>query len=495
MLENIDLCREISKAAYRRQKAELDLKWGGLQRRARTLGIPVLIVFEGWGASGKGTLINQLILPLDPRGFNVYSMLPPNEEEQRHPFLWRFWIRTPARGRIAVCDRSWYRRVTNDRVDGTVDDTDLRQAVDDINSFERQLADDGTVIVKFLLHISKREQKRRFAKLQDDPATAWRVTKDDLRRHRQYRKYLAAFEDMLAQTDTECAPWTVVEAHDHRFATLKVFKTCLAAVERRVTALEDTARRRSRRSEPPATEEVGNSILDRVDLTLAMEEEEYRRKLKVRQNALRELEYRMYRNRVPAVIAFEGWDAAGKGGCIKRLAENLDPRDYEVVPFGAPTDTEKAHHHLWRFWLHMPKTGHLTIFDRTWYDRVLVERIEGFCSEAEWRRGYREINEMEEHLANAGTVLVKFWLHIDAAEQLRRFKDRTRTPEKQWKITADDWRNRANRAHYTAAVEDMLRHTDTPHAPWTVVEANCKRYARIKVLDTVIAAITRVLDR
>ena len=237
MLTNVDLSREVAKAEYKRLKDDADLKLSDLQRQVKALGIPVIIVFEGWSASGKGTLINQLILPLDPRGFSVYSASGPTEEEKFYPFLWRFWKRTPTRGRLAIFDRSWNRRVVTDRVEGQVKGKQLSQAFEDIRSFERQLADDGVVIVKCFLHISKREQKRRFDALRESAATAWRVTEADLRQHQRYAEYLAAAEDMLTETDTEYAPWTVVEAHDRRFATLKTFATVIDALERGVAQM------------------------------------------------------------------------------------------------------------------------------------------------------------------------------------------------------------------------------------------------------------------
>ena len=224
-----------------------------------------------------------------------------------------------------------------------------------------------------------------------------------------------------------------------------------------------------------------------------MTPEEYATRLKKAQAMLPELEHEIYLRRVPVVIAYEGWDAAGKGGNIRRLTQNLDPRGYEVVPVAAPNDVEKAHHYLWRFWAQMPKAGHIAIFDRSWYGRVLVERVEGFCTEAEWRRAYREINGMEQHLVNFGAVLLKFWLHIDPDEQLRRFREREGMAHKQWKITEEDWRNREKMDQYREAVEEMLHRTTTPYAPWTIVESNCKRYARVKVLETVCEVIRKRL--
>jgi polyphosphate:AMP phosphotransferase len=494
MLDNIDLSRKVAKADYKRTKDELDIRLSSLQRRSYELGIPVLIVFEGWDAAGKGTLINELILPLDPRGFNVRLTSSPNEEEAFRPFLWRFWIRTPARGRTTVFDRSWYRRVLNDRVDDSLRPEEVQQAFDDICSFERHLADDGTLILKFFLHISKAEQKKRFAKLTKNPATAWRVTKDDIRRHKQYKAYLAATEEMLAKTDSDFAPWTVIEAHDQRFATLKMFNTVINALEKRISLVEAKAKqKRTAAAAVEMADALTASILDNVDLTLSLDRKTYEKRLESAQERLRQLEHEIYVRRVPVMMAYEGWDAAGKGGNIRRLTQKLDPRGYEVVPIAAPTDVEKVHHFLWRFWTHIPKAGHITIFDRTWYGRVLVERVEGFCSEAEWKRAYREINEMEHHLTNFGTVILKFWLHIDAEEQLRRFEERQSVDYKQWKITEEDWRNREKWDAYKEAVEEMLFRTSTPYAPWTIVESNCKWHARVKVLETACKAITKRL--
>ncbi|HUS90411.1 MAG TPA: polyphosphate:AMP phosphotransferase, partial [Phycisphaerae bacterium] len=488
---------EVPKDQYKQAKDEMAIKLGVLQRRAKELGIPVAIVFEGLSAAGKGTLINELILPLDPRGFTVHSALPPNEEEALRPFLWRFWTRTPARGRLAVFDRSWYRRVLVDRVCGEVKGKALQQAYEDIRSFERQLAEDGCVILKFWLHISKKEQKRRFDKLRNNAATAWRVTRDDLKAHRQYDEYIAAADDTLAETDTDAAPWTVVESTDRRFAALKIFNALAGALEKRIAQAENVpkAPAKSRKAVAALPPELRSSILDQADLSLSLERDDYRKRLKAGQERLRELEHEIYVGRVPVAILYQGWDAAGKGGNIRRLTQDLDPRGYNVVPIGVPNDVELAHHYLWRFWTEFPKAGHIAIFDRSWYGRVLVERVEGLCTEAEWRRAYREINEMEQHMTNFGTVLLKFWLHIDKDEQLQRFEARQQTPYKQWKITDEDWRNREKWDAYKAAVEEMLFRTSTPYAPWTVVESNCKWYARVKALDTVREAIEKALKR
>jgi polyphosphate:AMP phosphotransferase len=493
MLENIDLSQKISKSDYQERIKDLEIRLGELQRQAKALNIPIIILFEGWDAAGKGTLINRLTLALEPRGFTVHSFNPPNEEAIYRPFLWRFWSRTPERGRIAIYDRSWYRRVLVERIDRQVKKRDWQNAYHEIKSFEKQLIADGNIIIKFFLHISKDEQSKRLKKIQKNPATSWRVTEEDWRHHKMYEKYIKAIEEMLAKTDSDIAPWRIIESHDRRFATIKIFQLVIQAIQNKVEEVEetrDTSVKRKKTSDYMET--LGTSVLANVDLSLELDRPQYESALSKCQIRLRELEHEIYVERIPVVLVYAGWDAGGKGGCIKRLVNSLDPRGYEVIPISAPNDIENAHHYLWRFWIKIPKAGHIAIFDRSWYGRVMVERIEGFCSEAEWRRAYQEINEMEEQLTNFGTILIKFWMHIDQDEQLRRFKEREKNPYKNWKITDEDWRNREKWDEYESAVEEMLQRTSTIYAPWTIVEANCKWYARIKTLTTVI---DRIEDR
>lgn len=491
MLEKLDLSQKLEKAEYKTQINELELKVAELQRQARELQIPVVIVFEGWDAAGKGTLINKLLLALDARGFKVHPTNPPNTEEALRPFLWRFWIKTPARGQIAIFDRSWYGRVLVGRVDKLVRKKVWTAAFDEIKSFERQLVDDGTVIIKFFLHITKKEQKKRFKKLEDNKSTAWKVSKDDWRHNRQYEKYLEATEEMLAKTDTAFAPWTTIEAHDKRFATVKIFSSVIQTLEQAIQGkLHKTAKEVQTTEISP---QFTTSILSKIDLSQDVTRELYKVELEKLQARIRELEHEVFKKRLPVVILYEGWDAAGKGGNIRRLVQGMDPRGYEVIPIAAPNDEERAHHYLWRFWRQFPKAGHIAIFDRTWYGRVLVERVEGFCSPADWKRAYQEINEMEEQFTNFGTVLIKFWLQIDKDEQLCRFEARQQLEYKKWKITDEDWRNREKWDQYLAAIDEMLFRTSTTYAPWTIVEANSKLVARLKVLRTVVESVEKCL--
>ena len=491
MLEKIDLSKKVDKKTYRRVMDEAEEKLGLLQRECKDAGIPVILVFEGMGAAGKGVQINRLIQALDPRGFDVYACDRPTEDEQMRPFLWRYWTKTPAKGRIAVFDRSWHRSVQVDRFDGLTREDKLGDAYQDILSFEKQLCDDGTVIMKFFLYIDKDEQKKRFKKLEGSKETSWRVTEEDWNRNKDFDRYLKMNEEMLEKTDTDYAPWVIIEAVDKDYAALKIVSTVMDRLEYELEHRRPEDEKTAQRQESKTRERFKNGVLSGIDLSKSLTEEVYKTRLKKLQKRLAELHSELYRLRIPVVIGFEGWDAGGKGGAIKRLTSNLDPRGYRVNPTAAPNDIEKVHHYLWRFWNSVPKAGHIAIFDRTWYGRVMVERIEGFCSEAEWRRAYQEINEMESHMANAGAVVLKFWLHIDKDEQERRFRERQANPAKQWKITDEDWRNREKWDQYEEAVNEMLIRTSTTYAPWIVVEGNDKRYARVKVLQTVVDALEK----
>lgn len=499
MLEKVDLSKKMEKEEAKVKLEKMGIELSLLQRECKAAGIPVMIAFEGMGASGKGVQINRLIQALDPRGFDVYSVQRETEEEKMRPFLWRFWSKTPETGRIAIFDRSWYRRVLGERFDGLTPKKQISSAFADIRSFEQQLTEDGTVIIKLFLYISKKEQEKRFHKLRENKETAWRVSKADFRRNKEYEQYLIMCDEMLEQTDFGFAPWTIIEATDKEYASVKIMNVVIHQLREALSEkkVREEQRARQERGAALGTAKIGAELLEEyklgvlsgVDLSKSLSEKEYKTKLDKLQKKLEILHSELYRQRIPVILAFEGWDAAGKGGAIKRLTSKLDPRGYAVCPTSAANDIEKKHHYLWRFWNKMPKAGHITIFDRTWYGRVMVERIEGFCTTAEWKRAYEEINEMEEHLVNSGAIVLKFWLQIDKDEQERRFRNRMETPEKQWKITDEDWRNRAKWDEYERAVDEMLVRTSTTYAPWTIVEANSKQYARVKVLETVVNAI------
>lgn len=496
MLEQINLSKKLSKKEYRPLIESLNMKLSFLQRECKNLKIPIVILFEGLGASGKGTMIRSLIEPLDPRGFQVYATGKEGEEEQMRPFLWRFWKKLPANGTIGIFDRGWYRKVLVDRFDQKTSSAQLEYAYDEINTFEKQITDEGAVLVKFFLYISKEEQKKRFDTLLADKKTAWRVTKDDIKRNKHFEEYEVMNEEMLEKTDVAYAPWNVIEAMNKEFAAVKILSVVVKQLENAI--VQKQKEKNNFNDAVPAAADEQDSVselklrataLEKADLSLSLTKEEYKIRLEKLQDKIADLHNQLYRKRIPVIIVFEGWDASGKGGAIKRLTQKMDPRGYAVYPTAAPNDIEKAHHYLWRFWNTFPKAGHLSIYDRSWYGRVMVERIEGFCTEDEWKRAYKEINDMEKQCSNYGAVILKFWMHIDREEQEKRFNERKENPEKQWKITEEDWRNRSRWELYEDAVNEMLVRTSTTYAPWCIVEGNSKYYARVKVLETVVEAL------
>ena len=460
------------------------------QMKLKEKRLPVLVLIEGWGAAGKGSAIGQIIKNIDPRFFKVFSMpSTPTEEERRRPFLYRFFEKIPEAGKFTFLDSGWMDQIMKERLDGKLDDKAYAQRVDSVKRFERGLTDNGYLVLKFFFHISKKEQENRIEALLSEKDTAWRVSEGDLWQNRHYDKCLEAFDRYLDDTNTPSAPWYIVNSKSKKFAELQVMETLCMGIE---TALHN---------ESLAVPLLQNAFplikmpkLRDVPLEgKTLDEEEYKKELKELQAKLGQLHNRLYRKRVPVIIAYEGWDAAGKGGNIKRLTGALDPRGFEVHPIASPEPHEKARHYLWRFWTRLPKDGHIAIFDRTWYGRVMVERLEGFCSENDWQRAYYEMNEFEQELYNWGAVILKFWVQIDKDTQLARFTERQNTPSKQWKITDEDWRNREKWDLYEQAVDEMLQKTSTTYAPWHILESMDKKYARIKALHIVIDALEKAL--
>ncbi len=460
------------------------------QMKLKEKRLPVLVLIEGWGAAGKGSAIGQIIKNIDPRFFKVFSMpSTPTEEERRRPFLYRFFEKIPEAGKFTFLDSGWMDQIMKERLDGKLDDKAYAQRVDSVKRFERGLTDNGYLVLKFFFHISKKEQESRIEALLSEKDTAWRVSEGDLWQNRHYDKCLEAFDRYLDDTNTPSAPWYIVNSKSKKFAELQVMETLCMGIE---TALHNES------LAVPLLQNAFSLIkmpkLRDVPLEgKTLDEEEYKKELKELQAKLGQLHNRLYRKRVPVIIAYEGWDAAGKGGNIKRLTGALDPRGFEVHPIASPEPHEKARHYLWRFWTRLPKDGHIAIFDRTWYGRVMVERLEGFCSENDWQRAYYEMNEFEQELHNWGAVILKFWVQIDKDTQLARFTERQNTPSKQWKITDEDWRNREKWDLYEQAVDEMLQKTSTTYAPWHILESVDKKYARIKALHIVIDALEKAL--
>ena len=459
------------------------------QMKLKEHKLPVLVLFEGWGASGKGTTIGRVIKYIDPRFFKVATMSKPTEDELRRPFLYRYFNQIPEAGKFTFLDSGWMEQTVMDVLSGDLEGDLYEKRIESIRRFERQLTDNGYLVLKFFMQIDKDEQGKRMEKLLDKEDTKWRVTGADKWQHKHYKKCENVIDRYMKDTNMSTSPWYIIDAEDKKWAELQVMDTLVSSIE---VALQN------QRHSVPILQNVFPLVkmpkLKDVELEgKTIDEEEYQKELKKLQGRLGELHNRLYRKRVPVIITYEGWDAAGKGGNIKRVTGALDPRGYEVQPIASPEPHEKARHYLWRFWTRLPKDGHIAIFDRTWYGRVMVERLEGFCSENDWKRAYNEINEFEKELHDWGAVIIKFWVQIDKDTQLERFTERQNNPEKQWKITDEDWRNREKWDQYEEAVNEMLKKTSTTFAPWYILESVDKKYARIKALKIIIKELEKAL--
>lgn len=451
-------------------------------------GLPVIVLMEGWGAAGKGSTIGKVIRNLDPRFFKVATMAAPTMEERRKPFGCRYFAQIPESGKFTFLDSGWMDEITSGCLSGALDEAAYAARISSVERFERQLTDNGYLLMKFFFHINEKEQGRRLQALRADKDTRWRVSGHDEWQNKHYGKCRKVFERYLTDTNVSTAPWYIVDAKSRQWAQLQVLEQLCQGIE---TALAN------KNLAVPLLQNIfplqKMPKLAEVKLDKWIEEKAYKQELDKLQARLGELHNRLYRKKIPLIIAYEGWDAAGKGGNIKRITEALDPRGFEVHPIASPEPHEKTRHYLWRFWTKLPKTGHIAIFDRTWYGRVMVERIEGYCSENDWQRAYHEINEFESELVDWGAVVIKFWVQIDKDTQLARFTERANTPGKEWKITDEDWRNRDKWDQYEAAVNEMIQKTSTAAAPWHILESADKKYARIKALKIVIAELEKKL--
>jgi polyphosphate kinase 2 (PPK2 family) len=528
MFDQLDLTVAVGKRDYRRRLPELQARLFDMEQAVIEARLPVVLIVEGWAGTAKARLIGTLTRRLDPRGLRVHADTPPRTYERQFPWLYRFWLQIPSYGRLAIFERAWYRQPVDERLHENGSAALWRSRCEDIATFERQLADDGAVIFKLWLHISRKEQLRRLKQLQADPLTAWQVSDVDRWQNRHYAEVAALSQDLIARTDTPHAPWHLIPATDKNAARLAAFEIILSTLEARLgrpaiardeaaqsAAIDDSslAFRRYTLSvhggngagpapagqiqpavaadEPAAVP----PILDRVDLELSIDDKTYKEQRKQLQAKLYLLGLEVYRQQRPVVLVFEGWDAAGKGGAIQRLTAKLDPRSNIVHAIAAPTGDDKARHYLYRFWRRLPPRGAIAIFDRSWYGRVLVERVEGFARPDEWRRAYAEINAFERQLVDFGAIVCKFWLHLSPEEQLKRFEQRQNVPYKAWKLTEEDWRNREKWPQHAAAANEMLFRTSTPTAPWTIVVAEDKRFGRITVLNTVVQRLEGELGR
>jgi polyphosphate:AMP phosphotransferase len=495
MFEAAELGRSIDRATFRREEPTLRAALLAEQVRLReAAAFPVIVIFAGVDGAGKGETVNLLSEWLDPRWLVTRAFGPPSDEERERPEYWRFWRELPPRGRMGLFLSSWYSVPVLDRVNRRIDAAAFEERLNRIVEFEGMLAEGGALILKFWMHLDRERQRKRLRKLERDPLTRWRVTRREWAHWKLYDRFIDAAELTIRRTSRGGAPWTIVEGADHAYRSLTVGQALLTAVRQRLgeQAVPAVSAAPVEPALPPRTTRARGvprptqtSILGALDMSLTVPPKRLPEQLERYQGRLNRLQRRAASRGVSTIVVFEGWDAAGKGGAIRRITGALDARDYQVVPIAAPTDEERQHHYLWRFWRHLSRAGRVTIFDRSWYGRVLVERVEGFATEREWSRAYSEITQFEDQLVAHGIVVVKFWLHVTPAEQLRRFRNREATAHKRWKLTPEDWRNREKWPLYEQAVNEMVERTSTHHAPWTLVEADDKGYARIKVLRTV----------
>ncbi|MEM6691388.1 MAG: polyphosphate:AMP phosphotransferase [Planctomycetota bacterium] len=458
------------------------------QNSLRQANFPVIVLFAGVDGAGKSEMVTLLNEWMDPKWLTnrAYDRAINENPDQERPDFRRYWHDLPPRGQIGLFLSAWYSPVLLGTVAQRVTESQFPRHIERIRRFERTLAEDGALIVKFWMHLDKRQQQKQLKRLEENPVTAWRVTHTDWAHWAMYDRFVAAGDQIIDATNTEMAPWRVIDGADHRYRSMTIGGHLLEAIKSRI----------GRPTPLPESEgHVPSPVnwLSRVDLKQTLGKKDYRQRRDRAQGDLNLVCRQAKKQKVSSVLVFEGWDAAGKGGAIRRVLRALDPRTYRVIPVAAPTEEEHAQHYLWRFWRHRPSAGNITFFDRSWYGRVLVERIEGFAREDEWQRAYKEINEFEQELAESGIMICKFWLHIDPDEQLRRFEERKNTPHKAWKLTDEDWRNREKWHAYESAVNDMIQYTNTADAPWTIVPANDKYTARIHVLETACERLRNTL--
>ena len=480
-----ELERGVPNSQYKKLEAELRAELIAAQERLQQACFPTLIVLGGFTGAGTSAASNVLRQWMDSHRIAVCAFEPPSAEERERPEYWRYWLSLPPKGTIGIYLNGWYDRPLRDLAHGRSDEAAFDRDGDRIAAFENALVVDGALLIKLWIHLDKEARQQRIAALEQNPLTRWRVNAGAKEGLKYYDKFKQAADRLLHKTNISGTRWQVVEGSDPH-SILVVGRAVRDAISQR---LAQKSRPKLVGSDwPPAP-----NVLTQLDMEKRVPKKEYQPLLERYQGRLYRLAQQARRKGVSTVLVFEGADAAGKGGVIQRLTAALDACIYQIIQVTAPTDEEHAQHYLWRFWRHLPRAGRVAIFDRSWYGRVLVERVEGFADEAAWQRAYGEINDFEKQLIDHGMVVAKYWIHIDKDEQLRRFKSRQATPHKRWKITDEDWRNREKWDEYEAAVDDMVARTHTPAAPWTLVEGNDKRFARLKVIETLCQQLEQAL--
>jgi polyphosphate:AMP phosphotransferase len=502
MFESAELGHHVDDRAFDQQEAALraDLLDAQYDLLADAT-FPVIVLVNGVDGAGKGETVNVFNEWMDPRHIRSHAFGPKTPDEDARPPMWRFWMALPPKGKIGILFGNWYTDPIVSRVHGDLGRAGLAAALGRIRRFEQMLVDDGALLVKLWFHLSKKAQKKRLEELESSKLTRWRVTKQDWKAFERYDDFARVSERALRETSSGEAPWVVIDGSDPNYRSLTAGRALLSALRGRLEASKQAKRAKTngaRKSGETAVVSHASALVRSVDTAqilrgLPFEErlskEKYETKIQKVQSRLAELSRGSAMKERSVVVVFEGMDAAGKGGAIRRVTQALDARYYDVVPIAAPNEEERAHPYQWRFWRHLPRRGRFVLFDRSWYGRVLVERVEGYATEAEWARAYGEIDEFEEQLVEHGIVVVKLWLAITKDEQLRRFQERKKTRFKRFKITPDDWRNRKKWDDYVEAASDMIDRTSTTLAPWTVLEANDKHLARVRAIETICARL------
>jgi polyphosphate:AMP phosphotransferase len=493
MFESAELGHKIDKDRYARLAPRLRADLLDAQYDAGALGrFPVLILANGMDGAGKGETVNLFNAWMDPRYILTYAFGEASEEERARPFMWRFWRALPPKGKLGILFGNWYTEPIRRHTRGECKPAQLDQRIEEITRFEQMLSQEGVLIVKLWFHLSKDAQKKRLKKLEKNPDTRWRITDNEWAQFKMYDRYCQVSEHVLRLTSASYAPWIVIEGSDARYREITAAQVLLDAMRKRLD-LEKKGWSSRVTAAPLAPATDNRDLLNSLVLRQPLAQKDYAGQLEKYQGHLAMLTRHAKFQRHSLIVAFEGMDAGGKGGAIRRVTAALDARQYRVIPVAAPTEEERAQPYLWRFWRHVPRFGRVTMFDRSWYGRVLVERVEKLCTEGDWMRGYSEINDFEDQLVRQGVVLVKFWLAISQEEQLRRFEERKKTRFKRFKITQEDWRNRRKWHEYEHAVCDMIDRTSTEIAPWTLVEADNKYFARLKVLRTLCQSLEKAL--
>lgn len=500
MFELIELEHKLSKKEYKERVPALRTKLLEAQQKVLKENFPVLLLVSGLDGGGKGDIINLLNEWMDPRYIRTHAFGTSSEDELKRPPYWRFWMSLPPKGKTGIFVGSWYSDPIAKSIKKQINNAQLDSELLHVKNIEEELTNDNMLIIKFWIHMSKEDQKDKFKKYQKDPSNKWRVTKKDIKHLKLYDKFVNVSERVIRETSTGKCPWLIVDGNDIKYSSIIVGEHILERINNHIEQTNFS----KQEGENKPKELVQNNmklgknefgLLSSLDVSQSLTKEIYKKELIKYQGKLNLLAREARSKGISATLVFEGWDASGKGGAIRRITHALDARQYRVIPIAAPTDEEKAHHYLWRFWRHVPQAGQVTIYDRSWYGRVLVERVEGFATEDEWMRAYTEINDFEEELTDASNIILKFWLHIDKEEQEKRFKAREQIDYKKHKITEEDYRNRKMWDMYEKSIDDMVTRTSTEYAPWHLIEANDKRFARVKVLKIFCDALQKKLEK